>query len=347
MMEKLFRSNILKKIICILTVSVMVLTQTDILCVNAMSDKEDTVTATESIVVEKEEEQQTQEEQKQEEQKQEEQKQEEQKQEEQTPQTVAEQMLAQLLADYFEGVSDEALYSAVMQMSEETFFAMTDDYETLLAALTEEDEKNTRLQNVIQELARGIQDTSPGEREEPAMYALRSAQTRSSAISLKRLSGSGEGFMYYHFVETTRFVSGTTYAFLDDVYGYDDAVTALGSGAVLKATNTTNNSLKYIRNKYGDTATVQVYVDVVTRGKGFDSCVIGGLYKVPNTASPAAYRYFCGYGGAQNAGPLYAYNYEIASLNYSNVSRYMLLYLAGNHPISSYCNYLVDLQKTK
>lgn len=56
MMEKLSRSNILKRIICILIVSVMVLIQTDILCVKAMSDKEDTVTATESIVVEKEEE---------------------------------------------------------------------------------------------------------------------------------------------------------------------------------------------------------------------------------------------------------------------------------------------------
>ncbi len=141
-----------------------------------------------------------------------------------------------------------------------------------------------------------------------------------SKVPLKRLSGSGQAFMYYQFVEITEFQSGTTYALLDDVYGYEDAVFELGSGAVLKATNKENGSKGYISGKYGNSAKVKTYVDVITKGRQFDGCVIGGLYQVPNSGTPAEYRYFCGYGGAQNCGPLYAYSYEKAKLSYTNIS---------------------------
>lgn len=139
-------------------------------------------------------------------------------------------------------------------------------------------------------------------------------------ISLKRISGSGEGFMYYHFQEITEFQSGTTYALLDDIYEYEEAVCSLGSGAVLKITDDANGSKKYIQGMYGNSADVKTYVDVITRGKQFDNCEIGGLYQVPDSGTPAEYRYFCGYGGAQNCGPLYAYSYEQAKLGYENIS---------------------------
>lgn len=139
-------------------------------------------------------------------------------------------------------------------------------------------------------------------------------------ISLKRISGSGEGFMYYHFQEITEFQVGTTYALLDDIYEYEEAVCALGSGAVLKITDDANGSKKYIQGMYGNLADVKTYVDVITRGKQFDNCKIGGLYQVPDSGTPAEYRYFCGYGGAQNCGPLYDYSYEQAKLGYENIS---------------------------
>lgn len=139
-------------------------------------------------------------------------------------------------------------------------------------------------------------------------------------VPLKRISGSGEGFMYCHFQEVTEFQSGTTYALMDDMYGYEDAVFALGSGAVLKITSDENGSKRYIQNKYGSTAEVKAYVDVITRGRQFDGCVIGGLYQVPDSGTPVEYRYFCGYGGAQNCGPLYAYSYEKGKLSYENIS---------------------------
>lgn len=140
------------------------------------------------------------------------------------------------------------------------------------------------------------------------------------SVDLKRLSGSGSAFMYYQFNEVNNFVPGTTYAFLDGVYGPKDAVMMLGSGAVLKAKSEKNDSLKYIQGWYGDSAKVKVYVDVVKKGKGFDHCSRGGLYSVPNSGTPTEYRYFCYRGGAQNAGPLYAYSYETATLTYQDVS---------------------------
>ena len=44
------------------------------------------------------------------------------------------------------------------------------------------------------------------------------------SLMLPKGSGSGKGFIYYNFEETTQFDPGTTYAFLDGVYGKDDAV---------------------------------------------------------------------------------------------------------------------------
>lgn len=155
---------------------------------------------------------------------------------------------------------------------------------------------------------------SLGSKQEEEAYAA------SDSVDLRRESGSGKAFMYYNFNEVKNFVPGTTYAFLDGVYGPEDAVTMLGSGAVLKAKAENNNSLNYIRRWYGDSATVKVYVDVVTRGKGFDGCPMGGLYQVPNSGTPSEYRYFCYAGGAKNAGPLYAYSYDTAALTYLDVS---------------------------
>ncbi len=136
-------------------------------------------------------------------------------------------------------------------------------------------------------------------------------------------SGSGEGFIYYNFRETTTFTPGETYAFLDDVYGPDDAVAQLGSGAVLQATDQQNNSLKYIQRVYKGNANVATYVDVVEPGRGFDYCSKGGLYKVPDTQNPSEYRYFCWRGGAQNCGPLYAYTYDTAKITWDDVTVYL------------------------
>ncbi len=165
-------------------------------------------------------------------------------------------------------------------------------------------------------LALGIlpMGTGMGAEQEQEVYAA------TGSVDLVRKSGSGSAFMYYQFNEVKNFVPGTTYAFLDGVYGPEDAVTMLGSGAVLKAKADKNGSLGYIRSWYGDSATVKVYVNVVKRGKGFDCCPEGGLYQVPSSGIPTEYRYFCWRGGAQNAGPLYAYSYDTASLTYDNVS---------------------------
>lgn len=146
------------------------------------------------------------------------------------------------------------------------------------------------------------------------------AAETSSPIALRRLNGSGEAFIYHSFVETTEFTVGETYAFLTGIYDYGDAVSSLGAGAILKATNVTNSSANYIKKKYGNDAAVKVYVDVVTPGKDFDSCVIGGLYEVPNSKTPTEYRYFCGYGGARNCGPYYAYTYEEERITSGDVS---------------------------
>lgn len=148
----------------------------------------------------------------------------------------------------------------------------------------------------------------------------------SGSIPLRKESGSGSAFMYYHFKEITEFQHGTTYALLDGVYSYEQAVTKLGAGAVLQATDNKNNCENYMRSyaqRYGwadQDPKAKAYVKVVSRGKGFDSCPEGGLYRVPDSGVPAEYRYFCRAGGAQNCGPLYAYTYETEALSYENVS---------------------------
>ena len=152
-----------------------------------------------------------------------------------------------------------------------------------------------------------------------SVFVVRAAQV-SSPIALRRINGSGEAFIYHNFVETTEFTTGQTYAFLNGIYGDADAVSSLGAGAILKATATNNNSSRYIKNKYGTSAAVKVYVDVITPGKDFDHCVVGGLYEVPNSGTPMEYRYFCGFGGAQNCGPYYAYHYEKESVTSGGVA---------------------------
>lgn len=155
-----------------------------------------------------------------------------------------------------------------------------------------------------------------------ASHAVAKAETKAkeTGIPLKKLSGSGTGFIYNHFVETKQFKKGETYALLDGIYTYEEAVASLGSGAVLQAGSDENGSIKYIQNKYGKDAKVSTYVDVITKGKDFDHCKIGGLYAVPNSGTPTEYRYFCAFSGAQNCGPLYAYTYEKVALGYESIS---------------------------
>ena len=142
------------------------------------------------------------------------------------------------------------------------------------------------------------------------------------SLMLPKGSGSGKGFIYYNFEETTQFDPGTTYAFLDGVYGIDDAVAQLGSGAVLEATSVKNNCEKYMNGIYAN-AKAETYVNVVEPGKGFDHCPTGGLYKMPETSNPTEYRYFCRAGGAQDCGPLYAYTYRTAEITWDNVTVYL------------------------
>lgn len=151
------------------------------------------------------------------------------------------------------------------------------------------------------------------------------ADAAETNIPLRRINGSGKAFIYHSFKETTDFEAGKTYAFLDDIYSAEDAVSALGAGAILKALDKEPSGAKYgtehyIQKKYGKTAKAKVYVAVVTPGKDFDYCPNGGLYQVPNTQNPTQYRYFCWKGGAYNCGPYYAYTYVEESVGYTDVS---------------------------
>ncbi len=151
------------------------------------------------------------------------------------------------------------------------------------------------------------------------MFAATDHTIVSGAVALKPLRGSGSTNIFYNFRETKSFSAGNTYAFLDEPCGADDTKTQLGSGAVLEATGEENNSLWYIQEEYGKSAKVAVYVNVIVRGAGFDRCVIGGLYQVPGTSGPVEYRYFCGYGGAQDCGPLHAYTYNQENVTYQSI----------------------------
>lgn len=149
------------------------------------------------------------------------------------------------------------------------------------------------------------------------------AADTSAPIALKKMNGSGKAFIYHSFKETKEFAQSQTYAFLTGVYDYEDAVSALGAGAILRTTTTLihgNNCNFYIGTKYGADASAKIYVDVVTPGKDFDYCKFGGLYEVPNSGTPTEYRYFCRAGGAQNCGPYYAYTYAEESVRFTNVT---------------------------
>ena len=184
----------------------------------------------------------------------------------------------------------------------------------------------------------------------PAITIPAAAAEPGGALELPKGAGSGKGFIYYNFVETTTFTPGTTYAFLDAVYGQDDAVAQLGSGAVLEATDTKNDCLQYMKMYYylqGVSPdeilkiSVTAYVNVVKPGKGFDHCPAGGLYRVPDTSNPTEYRYFCRAGGAQNCGPLYAYTYDTAEVTWENVTVY--LNDPGNTSSNNSADYTVKL----
>ena len=64
------------------------------------------------------------------------------------------------------------------------------------------------------------------------------AADTSAPIALRRLDGSGKAFIYHSFKETKEFAQSQTYAFLTGVYDYEDAVSALGAGAILRTTTT-------------------------------------------------------------------------------------------------------------
>lgn len=236
--------------------------------------------------------------------------------------TAAGELLQKLLEKYFGGLSEDEIYEAILAMDEDTRLDLTADYEEMLAAMTGEDEADGRLQRIVSEIERGIADAAAKMPvKAPVFLKARAAAPRAAgSIPLRRISGSGNAFVYHSFRETKSFTAGETYAFLNGVYGYEDAVSALGSGAILKATDEKNSSILYIRIRYGLSVSVRAYVDVVTKGNDFDYCVRGGLYQVPDSGTPTEYRYFCDAGGAQNCGPYYAYSYVKESLTAADVT---------------------------
>lgn len=250
-------------------------------------------------------------------------------------------LLNRLLDDYFAG-EEEGLYQTALHMEKDTRLTMIEAYEEVTAAMTEEDAEDERLNATLTDIREGFHEAGQREKYDPVMYEIIGAETTDSTpvkmrskaraagsdlaagpISLRKLDGEGSGFYYTAFQETKQFVSGTTYAFLDDVYDYEDAVASLGSGAVLEVTSEKNNSVIHAGKDehYADMQFTHVaYVNVITPGEDFDGCKIGGVFKVgANPETPQEYRYFCGYGGAQNCGPLYAYTYAKKELNYTHV----------------------------
>lgn len=249
------------------------------------------------------------------------------------------QLLNRLLKDYFAG-EKEGLYEAVLSMDKDTRLAMMAAYEDVTAALTEDEAEDEELNAILANIREGFHEAGNRAKYAPTMYEIEGMETtggtavrrkaaRAAApnltagpIPLEKLDGEGTGFYYTTFRETKRFDTGVTYAFLDDVYDYDDAVANLGSGAVLEITNEENNSVKYAGNSgYADMKFTHIaYVNVITPGEDFDWCKVGGIFKVgANSGTPQEYRYFCGFSGAQNCGPLYAYTYAKKELNYTHV----------------------------
>lgn len=115
--------------------------------------------------------------------------------------------------------------------------------------------------------------------------------------------------VYYKFTrKTSGFVSGQQYLFVPGEVPDGSCLTEVPSGsAILQATSSSNNSKSYASGK-----TLSTYVDVVQKGRGFDSCPRGGLY---NSASC----YYCYAGGVQNLKG-YVYTYEKVTLQPSMIS---------------------------
>lgn len=115
--------------------------------------------------------------------------------------------------------------------------------------------------------------------------------------------------VYYKFTrKTSGFVSGQQYLFVPGEVPDGSCLTEVPSGsAILQATSSSNNSKSYASGK-----TLSTYVDVVQKGRGFDSCPKGGLY---NSASC----YYCYAGGVQNLKG-YVYTYEKVTLQPSMIS---------------------------
>ncbi len=228
--------------------------------------------------------------------------------------------LGAFLDAWFPGATPDRIPAAALAMDEGELLDMIADYEGVLAAAEADGTDDTdaaflaALRTGIDQALAAIPMEAPIWLREPVMLM----SLAPGAVDLDYLDGDGTAFIYHGFEETTSFSPDQSYAFLNSKFDGGDAVSALGSGAILTATTTENNSLKYMQKKFPG-AEVAVYVDVVQKGRDFDNCVHGGLYKVPGT-SPVEYHYFCWAGGAQDCGPYYAYTYQTATIQARNVS---------------------------
>ena len=228
--------------------------------------------------------------------------------------------LRELLDVWFPGAGPDDIPAAALALDEDELLDMIADYEQVLAAAEAEGTDDTdaaflaALRAGIDQALAALPTKAPIWLREPIMLM----SLAPGAVDLDYLDGDGTAFIYHGFEETTSFSPDQSYAFLNSKFDGGDAVSALGSGAILTATTKANNSLKYMQKKFPG-AEVAVYVDVVQKGRDFDNCVHGGLYKVPDT-SPVEYRYFCWAGGAQDCGPYYAYTYQTATIQARNVS---------------------------
>ncbi len=225
-------------------------------------------------------------------------------------------LLREFLDTWFSGVTLDGIPAAVLAMDEDALLGMIADYEQILAA-AEEAGAGAAVMDALRAGIDGALAALPIEgpvwlHELPMMDTI-----MAGAVDLKYLDGDGTAFIYHSFEETKSFSPGQAYAFLNNQFDGDDAVSALGSGAILKATDEINNSVLFMHSKYPN-AKVEVYVDVIQKGRDFDNCQHGGLYKVPGT-SPAEYRYFCWAGGAQDCGAYYAYTYQTSEIEARDV----------------------------
>ena len=230
------------------------------------------------------------------------------------------ELLREFLNVWFPGAVPDDIPAAALALDEGALLDMIADYEQVLAAAEAEGTDGAdaaflaALRAGIDQALAALPTKAPIWLREPIMLM----SLAPGAVDLDYLDGDGTAFIYHGFEETTSFSPDQSYAFLNSKFDGGDAVSALGSGAILTATTKANNSLKYMQKKFPG-AEVAVYVDVVQKGRDFDNCVHGGLYKVPDT-SPVEYHYFCWAGGAQDCGPYYAYTYQTATIQAENVS---------------------------